>query len=68
MVNVFATLPSHYLNNRTENSHQPTRQRERRMQGFKSAGHAQRFFAAAHGTNSISLGRHSLVKKGSSGL
>jgi putative transposase len=46
------TLPSvehrqhRYLNNRAENSHQPTRQRERRMQGFKSAGHAQRFLAA----------------------
>jgi putative transposase len=35
-----------YLNNRAENSHQPIRQRERRMQGFKSAGHAQRFLAA----------------------
>jgi putative transposase len=35
-----------YLNNRVENSHQPTRQRERRMQRFKSAGHAQRFLAA----------------------
>jgi putative transposase len=35
-----------YLNNRAENSHQPTRQRERRMQRFKSAGHAQRFLAA----------------------
>jgi putative transposase len=35
-----------YLNNRAENSHQPTRQREQRMQGFKSAGHAQRFLAA----------------------
>jgi len=34
------------LNNRAENSHQPTRQRERRMQGFKSPGHAQRFLAA----------------------
>ena len=34
------------LNNRAENSHQPTRQRERRMPGFKSAGHAQRFLAA----------------------
>lgn len=34
-----------YLNNRAENSHQPTRQRERRMQRFKSAGHAQRFLA-----------------------
>jgi putative transposase len=35
-----------YLNNRDENSHQPRRQRERRMQGFKSSGHAQRFLAA----------------------
>jgi putative transposase len=35
-----------YLNNRAENSHQPTRQRERRMQGFKSPGHVQRFLAA----------------------
>ena len=35
-----------YLNNRAENSHQPTRQRERRMQGFKSARQAQRFLAA----------------------
>ncbi len=37
---------SKYLNNRAENSHQPTRQRERRMQGFKSPGQAQRFLAA----------------------
>jgi len=35
-----------YLNNRAENSHQPTRQRERRMQGFKSPGHVQRFLSA----------------------
>ncbi len=34
------------LNNRAENSHQPTRQRERTMRGFKSAGHAQRFLSA----------------------
>jgi len=34
-----------YLNNRAENSHQPTRQRERRMQRFKSAGQAQWFLA-----------------------
>jgi putative transposase len=33
---------SKYLNNRAENSHQPTRQRERAMNGFTSAGHAQR--------------------------
>jgi putative transposase len=35
-----------YLNNRAENSHQPTRQRERYMQRFKSPGHAQRFLSA----------------------
>ena len=35
-----------YLNNRAENSHQPTCQRERRMQRFKSPGHAQRFLSA----------------------
>jgi putative transposase len=35
-----------YLNNRAENSHQPTRQRARRMQGLKSPGHAQRFLSA----------------------
>jgi putative transposase len=35
-----------YLNNRAENSHQSTRQRERRLQGFKSPGHAQRFLSA----------------------
>jgi putative transposase len=27
-----------YLNNRAENSHQPTRQRERAMKGFRSVG------------------------------
>jgi putative transposase len=32
--------------NRAENSDQPTRQRERPMRRFKSAGHAQRFLAA----------------------
>ena len=37
---------SRYLNNRCENSHCPTRQRESRLQGFKSAGHAQRFLSA----------------------
>jgi len=33
------------LNNRAENSHQPTRRRERQMKQFKSAGHAQRFLS-----------------------
>src|ERR1700674_9156 len=32
-------------NHRAENSHQPTRERERRVRGFKSAGHAQRSLA-----------------------
>jgi putative transposase len=35
-----------YLNNRAENSRQPTRQRERRTQQFKSPAHAQCFLAA----------------------
>ncbi len=33
------------LNNRAENSHQPTRRRERIMKRFKSPGQAQRFLA-----------------------
>ncbi len=37
-----------YLNNRAENSHQSTRERERQMRRFKSPSHAQRFLAA-HG-------------------
>ena len=37
---------SRYLNNRAENSHRPTRRRERQMQRFKSAGQAQRFLSA----------------------
>jgi len=40
---------SRYLNNRAENSHQPTRQRERAMKRFKSAWHAQRFLSAFSG-------------------
>jgi putative transposase len=36
---------SRYLNNRAENSHQPTRQRERAMKGLRSVGSAQRFLA-----------------------
>ncbi|MCW7947442.1 transposase, partial [Streptomyces hygroscopicus] len=33
------------LNNRAENSHQPTRQRERAMKGFRSAGRTQQFLS-----------------------
>jgi putative transposase len=36
-----------YFNNRAENSHQPTRQREWQMQGFKSHGRAQHFLSAS---------------------
>ncbi|MDV6278471.1 DDE-type integrase/transposase/recombinase [Rhodococcus erythropolis] len=35
-----------YLNNRCENSHQPTRQREHAMKGFRTVGSAQRFLAS----------------------
>ena len=37
---------SKYLNNRAENSHQPTRVRERAMKKFSPPGGAQRFLAA----------------------
>ena len=37
---------SRYLNNRAENSHRPTRRRERQMQRFKSSQQAQRFLLA----------------------
>ncbi len=40
---------SKYLNNRAENSHQPTRQREHAMKRFHSAGGAQRFLSAFSG-------------------
>src|SRR5438067_754763 len=46
-------------NNRAENSHQPVRRRERKMQRFKSARSAQRFLnmhAAVH--NTFNVQRH----------
>ncbi len=48
-----------YANNRAEVSHEPTRQQERQMRGFKSAGQAQRFLTV-HGAvgNTFRLGRH----------
>jgi putative transposase len=48
-----------YENNRAENSHQPTRLRERVMRRFKSAGHAQRFLSAfGIITSHFRVGRH----------
>ena len=47
------------LNNRAENSHQPTRRRERQMKRFKSPGQAQRFLSAHDGISSLfHLRRH----------
>ena len=52
---------SKYLNNRAENSHQPTRQREQAMKKFTSAGHAQRFLSAFSGISPhFRPGRHRL--------
>ena len=52
---------SKYLNNRAENSHQPTRARERAMKRFTSAGHAQRFLSAFSGISPhFRPGRHRL--------
>ncbi|MFF9221789.1 IS6 family transposase [Streptomyces viridosporus] len=42
---------SKYLNNLAENSHQPTRQRERAMKGFRFVGGAQRFLSAFSGVS-----------------
>jgi putative transposase len=48
-----------YQNNRAENSHQPTRLREKTMRRFKSAGHAQRFLSVfGIITSFFRVGRH----------
>jgi hypothetical protein len=43
------------LNNRAENSHQPTRRREQQLKRFKSARHAQRFLSAHDQINNLFL-------------
>jgi len=53
---------SKYLNNRAENSHQPTRQRERAMKRFTSPKQAQRFLSAFSGISPhFRPGRHRLT-------
>ena len=53
---------SRYLNNGAEVSRQPTRRRERQMQRFKSARHAQRFLSAhSRIHNHFQLRRHRLT-------
>ena len=49
---------SKYLNNRAENSHQPTRQRERAIKKFSSPGSSQRFLAAFSGISPHFRPRH----------
>src|SRR6202035_2037465 len=53
-----------HANNRAENSHQPLRRCERKMQGFKSAKSAQRFVSVhAAVYNTFNLQRHLISRR-----
>ena len=53
-----------WRNNRAENSHQPTRRRERKMQRFKSPGSAQKFLSAhAAVYNTFNIQRHLTTRR-----
>ena len=53
-----------WRNNRAENSHQPTRRREYRMQRFKCPGSAQRFLSTHAATyNTFNVQRHLISAK-----
>ena len=56
---------SRYLNNRAENSHRPTRRRERHMQRFKSRDQAQRFLFTHSFINGHFRPRRHLLSAGS---
>jgi putative transposase len=47
-----------WKNNRAENSHQPTRRRERKMQHFKSACSAQKFLSVHAAVYTFNVQRH----------
>ena len=52
------------LNNRAENSHQPTREKERQMRGFNSPASAQRFLSSMGAfLNLLKVGRYKYPAK-----